>query len=189
MPPSTTLILAATVPRYGIGLNGGLPWRLAKEMKFFKQVTTAQKNAVVIMGRTTWDSIPPKFRPLPDRTNIVLTSRPMPDAPQDVLVAKSFDEALTKCPEDSTVYVIGGSQVYKTALVHEHTKAVLLTEITCPDGHVECDTFFEGFDQGLWKKQTYERLQDFVGEKVELPGRDVPVEEKGFSFVYTLWEK
>lgn len=131
----------------------------------------------------------PKFRPLPDRTNIVLTSRPMTDAPEEVVVARSFDEALTKCPEDSTVYVIGGSQVYKTALVHEHTKAVLLTEITCPDGHVECDTFFEGFDQGLWKKQPYERLQDFVGDKVELPGRDTPVEEKGFSFVYTLWEK
>lgn len=104
-------------------------------------------------------------------------------------MAKSFDEALNKCAEEATVYVIGGSQVYRTALAHEHTKAVLLTEITCPDGHVECDTFFEGFDQTQWKKQPYSRLQEFVGETVELPGVGEKVEEKGFSFVYTLWEK
>lgn len=189
MPPTTTLVLAATVPKYGIGLNGGLPWKLAKEMKFFKQVTTGSPNPVVIMGRTTWDSIPPRFRPLPDRTNIVLTSRPLPDAPQQVLVAKSLDEALQQCPENSTVFVIGGSKVYASALQHERTRAVLLTEITCPDGHVECDTHFDGFDTSVWQKQPYERLRDFVGAAVDLPAKDQLVEEKGYSFIYTLWEK
>ena len=72
-----TLIVAAT-PNHGIGKSGGLPWRLPQEMKYFARMTTTapdnEKNAV-IMGRNTWESIPLRFRPLPGRTNVVLTSR------------------------------------------------------------------------------------------------------------------
>ena len=70
-----TIIVAATKLN-GIGQNGNLPWRLAKEMKYFAQVTTqapeGQRNAV-IMGRNTWESIPSKFRPLPNRLNVVVS--------------------------------------------------------------------------------------------------------------------
>lgn len=73
-----TIIVAATKSN-GIGLNGQLPWRLPKEIKYFAQVTSnapeGTQNAV-IMGRNTWESIPKKFRPLPNRLNVVITSNP-----------------------------------------------------------------------------------------------------------------
>lgn len=84
---SFTLIVAAT-EEYGIGMLSTLPWRIPKDMAFFKHVTTHipadsltdpdAKNAV-IMGRVTWESIPPKFRPLPDRLNIVVSRNPSYD--------------------------------------------------------------------------------------------------------------
>ena len=62
----------------GIGLNGKLPWRLKEDMKLFKRITTTIQNPndegkqnAVIMGRKTWESIPNKFRPLPNRINII----------------------------------------------------------------------------------------------------------------------
>src|SRR4051812_5840716 len=84
--PTLTLILAAT-PNLGIGNGGGLPWpQLKKEMGFFARVTkrtspSAASNGAkminaVLMGRKTWESIPPKFRPLKDRLNVVITSNP-----------------------------------------------------------------------------------------------------------------
>jgi dihydrofolate reductase len=70
-----TLIVAATRAN-GIGKGGTLPWRLRKEMAYFARVTThapeGEANAV-IMGRNTWESIPPKFRPLRRRTNVVVS--------------------------------------------------------------------------------------------------------------------
>ncbi len=71
-----TLIVAATRTN-GIGQNAQLPWRLAKEMAYFKRVTTTAPDGsmnVVIMGRNTWESIPQKFRPLAKRLNIVISS-------------------------------------------------------------------------------------------------------------------
>ena len=77
------LVVAAS-QQLGIGLAGQLPWRLPGDMAAFKRITTTTAataarsgttNAVV-MGRKTWDSIPAKFRPLPGRTNVVLTRNP-----------------------------------------------------------------------------------------------------------------
>ena len=66
------LIVAADLDG-GIGKENKLPWRLSADMNFFKNVTIGNGNNAVIMGRKTWDSIPPKFRPLPKRVNIVIT--------------------------------------------------------------------------------------------------------------------
>ena len=71
-----TLIVAATRSN-GIGQGGQLPWRLAKEMAYFKRVTTSAPEGsmnAVVMGRNTWESIPQKFRPLNKRLNIVVSS-------------------------------------------------------------------------------------------------------------------
>ncbi|KZV95636.1 hypothetical protein EXIGLDRAFT_735037 [Exidia glandulosa HHB12029] len=74
---SLTLIVAATTSN-GIGHSGKLPWKLAREMAYFKRVTsgapTGSRN-VVLMGRNTWESIPPRFRPLAERINVVLSTR------------------------------------------------------------------------------------------------------------------
>ena len=70
-----TLIVAATSTN-GIGKGGQLPWRLPREMAYFAKVTSAApegKTNAVIMGRNTWESIPPKFKPLQKRTNVVLS--------------------------------------------------------------------------------------------------------------------
>jgi dihydrofolate reductase len=80
------LIVAAT-EELGIGLKSNLPWRIPKDMAFFKHVTTivpealqkSQKQNAVIMGRVTWESIPPKFRPLENRFNIVVSRSPTYD--------------------------------------------------------------------------------------------------------------
>jgi len=75
--PSLTIIVAATASN-GIGLLGKLPWRLPKEIKYFAQVTSHAPEGLqnaVIMGRNTWESIPKKFRPLPGRLNVVITTR------------------------------------------------------------------------------------------------------------------
>eukprot|EP01084_Bolivina_argentea_P223488 378123_1 len=72
-----SLIVAATIPDFGIGLDGSIPWRIAGDLKFFKETTMVTKDRnkqnAVIMGRKTWQSIPNKYRPLPSRLNIVLT--------------------------------------------------------------------------------------------------------------------
>jgi len=75
MSASITVIVAATLTN-GIGKNASLPWRLPKEMKYFQFVTTnAPEGSVnaVIMGRNTWESIPERFRPLPNRQNLIVT--------------------------------------------------------------------------------------------------------------------
>ena len=68
------LVVAATESG-GIGVGGGLPWHLKQDMKFFRQLTSTPSTmpATVLMGRKTWESIPAKFRPLPDRLNVVLS--------------------------------------------------------------------------------------------------------------------
>ena len=79
--PIRLTLIAATTMANGLGVSGTLPWRLKGEMGYFRSATTNvapnddkeyKKNAV-IMGRKTWESIPPKFRPLKDRVNIVIS--------------------------------------------------------------------------------------------------------------------
>ena len=88
-------IIVAACENLGIGSNGTLPWRLKKEMQYFAQMTKntkdiSKKNAV-LMGRKTYESIPPNFRPLKDRLNIVLTGQKGYDAgSKDVLVCHSL---------------------------------------------------------------------------------------------------
>ncbi|CAN6595134.1 dihydrofolate reductase [Trichomonascus vanleenenianus] len=194
-----TLILAATVPRLGIGCKGTLPWRLATDMKFFREVTTSNGKGVVIMGRRTWESIPPKFRPLKDRMNIVLSSRTL-ELPAGVLSAKSLDHALklveeaeAKRKESLNVFVIGGGQLYAAAFGHPATQNVILTEIYEYPDSVECDTFFTGFpwypeSQGPvdeWHRCSAKELGELVSP-VTVPGN---VAEKDYQYRFTLWRK
>src|SRR5437763_1943009 len=91
-----SLIVAYDLDR-GIGKNGNLPWKLPKDLQRFKDLTTESLSNCVIMGRKTWESLPPKFRPLPDRINIVMSkSKPPTDLTQQdnapVYFCQSFDE-------------------------------------------------------------------------------------------------
>ncbi len=95
-----------------IGKNGVMPWHLPEDLAHFKRVTL---NHPVIMGRKTWDSIPPKFRPLPGRTNIVVT-RQADWHEKGAQCSSSLREALQLCENSAQVWVIGGAQIYAQAL-------------------------------------------------------------------------
>ena len=114
-----------------IGRNNTLPWHLPEDLAHFKATTMGQP---VIMGRKTWDSLPPKFRPLPGRLNIVVT-RNRDWQGQGAQVAHSVAEALALCP-DHTPWVIGGAELYALAL--PLAERVVVTEI---DADFEGDAF------------------------------------------------
>ena len=95
-----------------IGKGGVMPWHLPEDMAHFRQVTL---GAPVIMGRKTWDSLPPRFRPLPGRRNIVVTRQAAWSA-AGAERAPSLAEALALCADDPQVWVIGGGEIYTQAL-------------------------------------------------------------------------
>mgnify|MGYP000228641061 FL=1 len=95
-----------------IGKDNRIPWRLPEDMAHFKALTAGHP---VIMGRRTWDSLPPKFRPLPGRRNIVLT-RSASWKEIGAEPASTLREALQKCEQSAQVWVIGGADVYAQAL-------------------------------------------------------------------------
>ncbi|MES2414608.1 MAG: dihydrofolate reductase [Pseudomonadota bacterium] len=106
-----------------IGKNNTLPWHLPEDLAHFKQVTMGWP---VIMGRKTWDSLPPKFRPLPGRTNIVITRQDGWQA-EGAKVANSVEDAISLAGNIEQVWVIGGAQVY--ALAEPLAERIEVTEI------------------------------------------------------------
>jgi dihydrofolate reductase len=124
---SVALVVAYSRNRV-IGRDGGLPWHLPTDMRRFRELTT---GGTVVMGRKTWESIPDRFRPLPDRRNIVV-SRTGADAPE---VHASVDAALEAAGGDC--FVIGGGEVYAQALAR--AERVYATEV---DAEVAGDTLF-----------------------------------------------
>ena len=141
----------------GIGLNGDLPWRLSADLAYFKKITTGAGNNAVIMGRKTWFSIPEKFRPLPGRKNIVLSSKKTMHYPEGVTRVGSFDEALATCQAETIddIFVIGGGQVYAEALKHGGCTNIHLTAVR---GSFACDTFFQT-EENKWQLASESELQ------------------------------
>jgi dihydrofolate reductase len=111
-----------------IGADGGIPWHVPEDAKRFRALTA---GGAVVMGRKTWDSLPPRFRPLPGRKNIVVTRDAVWHA-DGAMRAVSLDEALWLAG-NLPVWVIGGAQIYVLAMPLADTLEV--TEIdTEPDG-------------------------------------------------------
>lgn len=195
--PPIALIVAALLPELGIGINGKMPWRLRQEIKYFKNVTTTTKDPgsinAVIMGRKTWESIPTKFRPLPDRLNIVL-SRSYADhesGDENVILTNSIEGALSKIDtakrKVEKVFIIGGSELYNKLISHEKIQHLLITEIKSTKP-VEVDTWLKFpiyTDKSDWVKQSNEELQNFIG----LDNEDVEITEGDFTYKYTYWKR
>ena len=95
-----------------IGKDNQLPWHLPEDMAHFRQLT---KGCPVVMGRKTWDSLPPRFRPLPGRTNIVVTRQP-DWRTEGAVPAASLEHAMQLCADAPITWVIGGAQIYAEAL-------------------------------------------------------------------------
>ena len=99
-----------------IGQGGVMPWHLPEDLAHFKRVTL---NHPVVMGRRTWDSIPPRFRPLPGRTNIVITRQEdwnETGAQRSSSLRDALQKAENSCGTSSQVWVIGGAQIYAQAM-------------------------------------------------------------------------
>jgi dihydrofolate reductase len=134
------VVLVAAVADNGvIGRDGDIPWRIPEDMRHFRAVTSGH---TVVMGRLTYESI---GRPLPHRTNIVVTRSPGWSA-EGVTVACSVDEALAKARvATGDVMVIGGAQIYEAAIGAADVQ--VLTEVhRSPEG----DTFYPAFDRSEW---------------------------------------
>lgn len=144
-------IIAAIDSKRGIGRNNDLPWHISADMKHFKRTTT---GGTVIMGRKTWESIPPKYRPFSDRKNIVLTRDPEYKIQTGVQLASTLDEALELA--EGETFVIGGAKVFEESIKHSNCTRLILTEI---QSFFECDVYFPELPSNF-KKTEESELQE-----------------------------
>jgi len=116
-----------------IGRDGGMPWHVPEDLAHFKAVTL---GAPVVMGRKTWDSLDPRYRPLPGRRNIVVT-RQMDGVFDGAERAGSLDDALALVSGAERVWVIGGGQLFAEALDRPGLVDVVeVTELVHPGGFI-----------------------------------------------------
>lgn len=172
MADKVSLILACTFEG-GIGYKNGLPWNVPADLAKFKKITKhtrdKSKTNVVMMGRNTWESI---SKPLPDRLNIVITTREYNIHHSDVLIFNDVISALKFCERDfiETVFVIGGAYIYNTFFENRRTikinriyLSVMFTEETQNeiDTHINMCHIWEHFDlikDINYDKECYDRL-------------------------------
>ncbi len=172
----------------GIGRNNTIPWKLPLDMKRFKEITSSISSNCVIMGRKTWDSIPSKFRPLPGRTNIILSRAKINEIKtneKDTFACSSFDDLnillnkLNSSDQLKEVFFIGGADIYSTAQSIYPIDNYYLTQIF---ENYKCDTFFPvinfddyqltdssiHIDRGLsYRFQTYTKIQPLINTQNE----------------------
>src|SRR5688572_9271391 len=141
----TISLIAALAQNRVIGKDNDLPWHLPDDMKFFMQTT---KGHHCIMGRKNYDSIPDKFKPLPNRTNIVVTHQKDFKAP-NCIVVNGIERALeiAQNNNESEVFIIGGAEIYKQSLAF--ADRLYLTEIKAD---IAGDTFFPTIRHEEWKE-------------------------------------
>jgi len=148
------VIIAAVASNRVIGRDNQLLWNIPEDMAHFKKLTAGH---TVIMGRKTWESLPPRFRPLPGRRNIVI-SRQADYAVPGGERADSLENALQLASTDGLVYVIGGGQIYAQAMAVAHR--LELTEVAdAPAG----DTLFPAVDAAHWQETGRIPLNDPPG--------------------------
>ena len=136
-------IIAAVGRNDVIGNQGRVPWDIPEDRKHFASLTTGH---TVVMGRKSWESLPTRFRPLPGRKNIVLTTSQTYEA-TGAIVCHSWEETLELIRrEKKKVFVIGGEEIYRKALPYTLSLHLTLVE-TQPEG----DTHFPTLDEEEWR--------------------------------------
>jgi dihydrofolate reductase len=157
-------IIVAIAKNWAIGKDNQLLWHLSGDLKRFKQITQGHQ---VIMGKKTYESLP--FRPLKNRTNVVITDNP-DEKFEGCITVYSIQQALDLCNEHEESFIIGGGSIYKQFLPYA-TKFYL----TLVQKDFEADTFFDPVDFSAWKLI-----------ESEAHGPDG---ENDFSFSYLIYEK
>jgi dihydrofolate reductase len=137
-------IIVAVAQNGVIGADNGLPWRLPDDLKRFKALSLGKP---IVMGRRTFDSI---GRPLPGRTNIVVSRQPGL-AIDGVSVARSLDDALVVAGAAPEIVVIGGAEIFRQAL--PRTDTIHLTRV---HARVDGDVFFPELDPAKWREAAVE---------------------------------
>ena len=133
-----------------MGRDGGMPWHLPEDLAHFKATTQGRP---VIMGRRTWESFPARFRPLPGRTNVVVTSRPQDpqlqvedrDDGTAVIAVPSWGDAVraaAAAPGGEHLWVIGGARLYEEALSDPEARVdhAVVSVIELDDSYLEIGT-------------------------------------------------
>ncbi len=138
-------MIAAVARNRVIGRANDLPWRLPDDMKYFMQTT---KGHHVIMGRKNYESLPEKFRPLPNRTSIVVTRQNNYTAP-GCAVVHQLEEGVKMAEQngEQELFIIGGADIYKLGM--DLANKLYLTEI---DADIEGDTLFPSYNKELWQE-------------------------------------
>ena len=136
------IIIAAVAKNRVIGRDNQLLWHIPEDMAHFKALTAGH---TVLMGRKTWESLPPRFRPLPGRRNIVITRQPDYAAPGAEL-AGSLEAGMALAASDACAFVIGGGEIYRQAM--DVADRLELTEVDlAPEG----DAWFPPVEPGRWE--------------------------------------
>jgi len=165
-----TSLIVAVAENNVIGKDNDLIWRLPKDMKFFKETTL---NHHIITGRKNYISIPKKFRPLPDRTNIVLT-RQTDFSEEGCVISNTLEDAIiyAKNYNETELFIIGGGQIYKEALEKGLIDRMYITHV---HEEFDGDTFFPEIDPSIWEKNSEVKN---------------PTDEKHtHSYTFTIYEK
>lgn len=143
-------LIAALDDEGGIGIKNRLPWNIHEDLQFFNRITTGNQKNVVIMGKNTWKSLPEKFRPLPKRTNIVMSRDENYEA-FGAQIAQNFEAALARAStyKPEQIFIIGGAIVFAEAIKHALCEGLYITHVK---GTYGCDTFFPLIDETIFKK-------------------------------------
>lgn len=196
--PPIAMIVAALQPNLGIGYKGQLPWRLKREIKYFKDVTSSAGSGIngVVMGRKTWELIPPKFRPLPGRFNVVLSRSHTNTQKDGVWLYNSFDKVLEDLAATnytignknvSKLFVIGGAEIYNLLEHDERVGHILLTEVEVSEktpAPVMIDTWLK-WDLKRWTERP---VREWVTEETILvPDSDIV--EGAFRYRYKYFKR
>jgi dihydrofolate reductase len=138
-------LVAAVARNRVIGKNNDLPWRLPDDMKFFMNKT---KGHFVVLGRKNFESLPHKYKPLPDRTNVIVTRQKDFHAP-GCIVVNNMEDALATARRggETEAMIIGGADIYSLSL--PYADRLYLTEI---HADVEGDVYFPEFDKNDWRQ-------------------------------------
>ena len=134
-----------------IGNKGKLPWNISEDLKRFKELTT---DNVVIMGRKTYESLPKKSKPLPNRINIIISRDENYTVP-NCLVFNDIKTAIRKAGTNKEVFIIGGGEIYKEGL--KYADKLYITEV---ENDVEGDTYFPNLNEN-WVEVKCEQKKGF----------------------------
>ncbi|AGR41434.1 dihydrofolate reductase [Spiroplasma taiwanense] len=147
------ILIWAQTKKGVIGLNNKLPWNIKEEMQHFINST---KNKTILMGRNTWESL--TIKPLPNRQNILITSRSLEKRYNNVEISTDLDLILEKYRNSQEdLYVIGGLQIYLTAL--KFADKLIISEIK---KEYNGDTFAPKWDKKQYRLESKTEFEEFI---------------------------